>query len=735
MRSRFKNKRQCRFVLVLTAGLLLFVFLVLVAIGGAWRSYDYKLLDMMYRASVSAGHGPKPSFMPRILYLTVTDTAYDDFGKYFLDRRDLARINDALAESRPEAVAFDLIFSRPGIPASDAAFAASIQRLAAHSAVYLPVGFAVSETPAAFRWETVKGRKRRVTDKLGRPVETGAGTPYHAVRAVVQQDRFAAAATGAGDISAQPDPDSVYRHLPLLVKVGDGFMPALSLAVFLDWAGVTLPEVTVHWGHRLIVPAAGSDRLTSDLAIPIDERGRAFVPFVARMGEDFPEIPAHRLLELSSDPAFRGNLLDRFEGNVVLVADVAVGISDLGATPLEEAVSLVTLHAAMLNGMLTQTFYSKWSFGAAISLILTAAVLFAAAALFRSSWPIYGIGIAVAAGLIGLTWSELVQFRLLPVMTVGAAALAIFFGLVIGLEAATSRERSVIRHTFSRYVPASVVNELLDDPEAIRLGGEERVLTVLFSDLADFTTISESMSPTDLVGLLNEYFTEMTAIITAQGGIIDKFQGDAVMAEFGMPLPIPDHANRAAASGLAMLKRLAEMRKEWDRRGTPALFCRVGINTGRMVVGNMGSKDLLDYTVTGDAVNLASRLEGVNKWYGTSLMISQSTHDLLTPGRFRSRIVDIIRVKGKTEPVRVYEVYGRTDELVDVRVEEYSGLYADAFGAYLATDFDRAESGFQKALSLKPEDPASTWMIERIRKIRENPLNPGWDGSIQLKSK
>ena len=181
-------------------------------------------------------------------------------------------------------------------------------------------------------------------------------------------------------------------------------------------------------------------------------------------------------------------------------------------------------------------------------------------------------------------------------------------------------------------MPEKVVDTLLGSPEMLKLGGEERVMSVLFSDLAGFTTLSEKMTPTQLVHLLNHYLTEMTDIVLAEGGIIDKYEGDAIMAEFGAPLPLPDHADRAVRTGLKMQRRLKELREIWKGQGLPELRCRVGINTGAMIVGNMGSNQVFDYTVIGDSVNLASRLEGANKRYNTYLMISEFTLDCLTPG-------------------------------------------------------------------------------------------------------
>jgi adenylate cyclase len=243
------------------------------------------------------------------------------------------------------------------------------------------------------------------------------------------------------------------------------------------------------------------------------------------------------------------------------------------------------------------------------------------------------------------------------------------------------------------------------------------------------------MSPAKLVGVLNEYLTEMTSIVFEQGGIIDKYHGDAIMAEFGVPIFLQDHADRAAMTGVLMQSRLIELRKEWAERGLPEITCRVGINSGSMTVGNMGSDQAFDYTVIGDSVNLASRLEGANKLYGSHLMVSEFTHKLLTPGRFKTRALDVIKVKGKLQPVKVYEVYGEVSKDVDTEKTQYYENYQKGFEAYLKRDFSLAMDNFQKSLSLMPDDLASKEMVRRINSLDKDNLSEDWDGSIALTEK
>lgn len=730
MSLALRSKKLLRLIAVAAASFIVAVSLMLWGLGSVWTEYDFKVLDLFYRQAVKYGYGPKQS--PLIVYTLITDRTYDYFSKNILDRKDVARINDALAQLGVEAAAYDIIFARPSKPDSDDAFRDSIRKL---GSVYLPIGLAYTEKPGPFRWEEGRAYERFRSDYLRKPLETGMPRPFYATRALMQYDGFSDVAYNSGHISAYSDADGVYRHVLMLLKVEDGYFPTLTLSMFLDYARVPFEKMTVDWGHKIVIPATKGSFLEKEVIIPIDEQGRAFVPFPQGWDHGFKKMEASALLRYLEDEGLRGNLTEFYEGRFVLIGDTSVGTSDLGQTPLESDAPLIILHASMLNGLLTNTFYAQWSFWQALSLLWLLGILLGLAAVPRSSWVLYVAGGAITAGAVAFTWIEFTHFRLFPVVTVGGSTLFIFFGLVTVLELAVGKERSFIKNAFSRYVPVKVVDALLSHPELLQLGGEERVMSVLFSDVAGFTTISEKMKPSELVHLLNEYLTEMTDIVLAHGGIIDKYEGDAIMAEFGAPVPMPDHADRAVRAGLKMQSRLRELREMWAEKGLPALRCRVGINTGPMIIGNMGSNQVFDYTVIGDAVNLASRLEGANKRYNTYLMISETTRECLSPAMFRTRVLDVIKVKGKSKAVKVFEVYGDMSEAVEEKDELYSRTYQDGFEAYLSKNFQTARQKFQEALSIRPDDPASREMIERMDGLNPQELPVDWDGSIALTSK
>jgi adenylate cyclase len=730
MNSVLRSSRHLRFVAFAAAGAALAATLVLLNLGTVWTEYDYKVLDLFYRQIVQLGQGPRQS--PQVVYVTITDRTYDFFAKNILDRMDLARVNDALSQVGVEAVAYDVIFARPSRPKADEQFAESIRKL---GCVYLPIGLDHTVTAGPFRWEEGRAYERFRSDYLRKPIERGESRPYFATRAVMQLDVFQEAAFNSGHISAYSDPDGVYRHLIMLLRVEEAYFPTLALSMFLDHMRVPFEKIIVHWGESITIPAIKGSFLEKDVVIPIDDRGRAFIPFTAGWDEGFKKMEAHTLIKTMEDETLRGNLTDFFEGKFVLIGDIAVGASDIGHIPLENDVPLIMLNASVLNGLLTRTFYHKWSFREAVILIWLISLFLALSATLRSTWFLYLAGGFLLTGLTGFTWIEFTRFQLFPVFTVGGSSLVVFFALVITLEVAVGRERSFIKGAFARYVPEKVVDTLLGSPELLKLGGEERVMSVLFSDLAGFTTLSEKMTPPQLVQLLNQYLTEMTDIVLAEGGIIDKYEGDAIMAEFGAPLPLADHADRAVRTGLKMQRRLKELREIWRGQGLPELRCRVGINTGAMILGNMGSNQVFDYTVIGDSVNLASRLEGANKRYNTHLMISEFTLGCLSPGLFRTRVLDVITVKGKSKAVKVFEVVGENSHPAEPNDEIYYKAYEEAFELYLSREFGEARRKFKEALTRRPDDPAAQDMIQRIDGLDPNRLPPDWDGSITLTSK
>mgnify|MGYP000867551012 FL=1 len=294
-------------------------------------------------------------------------------------------------------------------------------------------------------------------------------------------------------------------------------------------------------------------------------------------------------------------------------------------------------------------------------------------------------------------------------------------------------QKRFIKGAFSRYLAPDVIEQIVAHPETLELGGEERIITIFFSDVAGFSTISEKLTPPELVSLLNEYLSEMTDIIISHGGTVDKYEGDAIMAFYGAPQPYVDHELRACLAAIDMKRRLRELQEHWKAMGQYALSARMGMNTGKAVVGNMGSRLRMDYTAMGDSVNLASRLEGANKFYGTSAMISENTYRG-AKDHIEARKLDIIKVVGKSEPVAIYELLGKKGTLPQY-VYDCLEHYNKGLEFFQERQWKKAHSAFTEALKILPDDSPSKTYIARCEEFMKKPPSKKWDGVYTLTSK
>jgi adenylate cyclase len=288
--------------------------------------------------------------------------------------------------------------------------------------------------------------------------------------------------------------------------------------------------------------------------------------------------------------------------------------------------------------------------------------------------------------------------------------------------------------SFGKYVPADLVREILASGGEAELGGQRASLTIFFTDIADFTTISEGLEPEALVDQLSEYFEAMSSVLRQPpSGTLDKFIGDSIMAFWGAPLPNLDHAVTACRAALACQERLKELQEKWTREGKPLFYQRIGINTGDVIVGNMGSTSRLNYTVVGDTVNTASRFEGLNKLYGTRIIIGQSTWELVKE-QFVARPLDLVSVKGSMKGVRIYELMAEAAG-ADERTRAIAALAETALNLYLERRWDEAGEGCRKILELNHGDEPARILMERCRLMLESPPPADWNGVHRIESK
>jgi adenylate cyclase len=517
-----------------------------------------------------------------------------------------------------------------------------------------------------------------------------------------------------------PDSDGSNRWSPLVMKLKNNYYSALAISIlmqYLDW-----PMVSLN------LESYGVDSIKiGNITIPTDDHGRLLVNY---MGPE-KTFPHYSIADI-----IKGRLpAETFRNKIVLVGATAVGIYDLRVTPFSAAYPGVEIHANVIDNILHQNFllYSSFirlldiiaiiAFGLIIGFVVPR--LKAVTGIFAF---LVSIGAFIAINLFVFSQFNIWMNLTYPLLTM----IAIYFGVTIYRYVTEEREKKKIRGAFQYYLTASVINEMLKDPTKLKLGGDKKDLSVLFSDIRGFTTISEKLTPEELVHLLNEYLTAMTDIVFKYDGMLDKYMGDAIMAVFGAPLDQPDHAKRACLTALDMLSELHRLQKKWQDEGKPVLNIGVGINSGDMVVGNMGSEMRFDYTVMGDMVNLGSRLEGINKEYGSNIIFSEFTYNAVKDSMC-CRELDMVRVKGKKMPVKIYELLGEKKD--ESKWKEFISTFEQGLVLYRASQWDEAIATFQKVLAIRPEDGASLMYIERSKNLKENPPPAPWDGVFTMTRK
>jgi adenylate cyclase len=419
-----------------------------------------------------------------------------------------------------------------------------------------------------------------------------------------------------------------------------------------------------------------------------------------------------------------------------IIGRVDTGTTDYGANPFYGKYVNVGTHGVVLDTVLSESFIIPVSTWLNVLFMLIFVPLFFFASARLSPVTRFAAGISVTALVVaavilllryvGIFWG--------PIGIVFALLSAVILREIISY-AGSEKEKSFLRSAFSTYVSDDVVKEIIADPSRLQLGGIKRHMTAIFTDIKDFSTISEKLDPEDLVSLLNRYLSAMSDVILAEKGTIDKYEGDAIIAFFGAPIELEDHALRACVSAITIKKIEAELNKtilEQELSPSP-LFTRIGINTGDMIAGNMGTENKMNYTIMGNAVNLASRLEGVNKQYGTAILASEATI-LETENNLLTRKLDRVRVVGIHEPVRLYELLDTAEHapMEQIRLVE---AFFEALEHFENRNWKKAAAGFKEALAIYPDDPPSRIYRQRSLEFSKKPPADSWDGIYNLTSK
>jgi adenylate cyclase len=534
-------------------------------------------------------------------------------------------------------------------------------------------------------------------------------------------------ATAAGHLYPALDVDGVTRRVPMFMKYGDGFYEALSFALTRTYLGNAPAKIQVR------PPTAGTNLATipwveiGSVRIPLDETMAALVPYRGASG-------VYRYV--SATDVIRGTLpVDELRDRIIIVGTSAQGLLDLRATPVREDFPGVEVHANLISGFLDQRIMHKPGEILAISVLTILMLGLPLAVLLPRLSPVISTA-AIASILLLLVAVNLYVWRSHDIVLNIAAPFSMLVVLYL-LNMAwgffmETRSRRLMSGLFGTYVPKELVAEMSKNPEEYSMSGESREMTVLFSDVRDFTSISEGLSPKSLGDMMNAYLTAMTETIQDTRGTIDKYIGDAIMAFWGAPLHDAEHALHGVGAALDMQKQIRALDADFARRGWPALNIGVGLNCGTMSVGDMGSKFRRAYTVMGDAVNLASRLEGLTKEYGVGILVSENIIKA-APG-FVYREVDRVAVKGRTEGVLIYEPLGKVGEVDESLVEEVY-LFEKVLGHYREQRWEEAERLLGELATASPQTKLYKLFRERIFQYRYNPPDAGWNGVWVFKTK
>ena len=734
-RSRGSSRERRASHLILTGSIRLFALLCLIALLAirVWDPLPVEILRLTLFDTYQRLKPRTPTAQP-VVIVDIDEESLGEIGQWPWPRTVMADLLLGLFRMGASVVGFDLVFAEPdrlsppilaenlrglspdmvkilrGLPSNDDVLARAFQqtRVVLGQAVVMRKveSFAsapVIKTPAA----VVGGNPR----------------PYlPAFRSVVRNLAILErAALGRGVFGLAAERDNVVRRVPAAVRVGDDIYPSLVIEMLRVGAGQKAYAIKLNEaGIESVV--AGRTR------IPTDSNGRIWVHFA-------PHDPNRYV---SAKDVLQGKIPnERIAGKLVLIGTSAAGLRDIKATPIGIGMPGVDIHAQLLETILSDSYLTRpnYALGAEFSLVfVTGLLIIILVPMLGALWTFF-IGAAISATLVAGSWYLFVNDRLLiDVSYTAVASLGLFSMLVFTNYVREQVERQQIRRAFSRYLSPEVVSRLADDPKRLKLGGEHREMTLLFSDVVGFTTISEKFDAEGLTKLVNRILTPLTNAVLETGGTIDKYLGDSVMAFWNAPIDDPQHSRNACYTALKMRQEIVPLndilKAEAEAEGRSHLPINVGIglNTGECCVGNLGSDARFDYSVLGDTVNLASRLEGQTRTYKVGIIVGESTFQQAPDLAFLE--LDLLKVIGKTVPVRIYALMGDEALAVSEEFVELVGAHEKMLSTYRAQDWDDAERAIQHCRRL------GRWLNleglygvyeDRVTMLAENPPGLNWD--------
>ncbi|MFO7604542.1 MAG: adenylate/guanylate cyclase domain-containing protein [Gammaproteobacteria bacterium] len=680
----------------------------------------------------------------RIVIVDIDEDSLRTEGRWPWSRDRLAQLTKHLFDAGAIVVAYDVMFSE-----QEANRALEVQQaLETRAGLAAPVRQALAEIIPAFDHDAQFAKALQQGDSIlgyvfHRHTHTSAGAlPKPLTMASEAEladvsfitmpgytaniDTLQSAAKSAGFFSLDADSDGILRRAPLVMRHADQVYASLALEAARVFHLIDVVELQTE--------SVGSQQAISGLYlgkkrfIPTDGEGHVIIPYRGT-AQSYQYVSASKVLR-------RDFPAQVFENAIVLVGTTAEGLFDLRAVPMQSVYPGVEVHANLISALLDGVFPAEpvWAMGANLVLLVFCGLLLTIWLPFLSA--LYQI--MISATILGLflgfnvwmwTAQGLVLALALPVLLLTSLTM---FNLAYGFFT-ESQGRNKLKHMFGQYVPPELVNIMNEAPERYNFDGESREMTVLFSDIRGFTTLSEKLSATELKDLLNRFFTPMTRVIFDHQGTIDKYVGDMIMAFWGAPVKSQVHALNAVQSAFAMLAEVKALRQQFIADGLPEVSIGIGINTGPMNVGDMGSVYRRAYTVLGDSVNLASRLEGLTRYYDVDLVIGEETYAQVK-NDYDCRQLDLVKVKGKTQPVYVYQPIAPKGVLGESDIQTLR-RYHDALDLYRHQDWSGARELFNRLLLKSAGNRLYEIYLERIDWYQANPVDRDWDGVFERRSK
>lgn len=712
-----KQLRKSKPALVVAIAAVGFLLAMLLQLSGALDVAELKLLDVRFL------NGYNPEREDNSVVMVAIDqsslTYFQKQGQSWPWPREFyAVLVRYLTQAGAKVIAFDIEFSQPDFDRlsvdameSDSAFAKALKE---SQRAVLATYLAESDSAASDSAVMAKHFLPNINvPRLYAPTYQSAQAPI---------PMFQDGAAKLGIVNFQSDRDGIARRVPLICKLGDKPLPYFGLSCFLLSKGINNVDSLLR-----VIPTA------SDGSFLLYWYGKGGPQGAFRYYPAAALIASAIQLEQGETPEISPS---EFQGKHIIIGASAAGLLDFKPTPFTplEPYPGMEIHATMLANLLNGHFLHespRW-LGCLLAFLLA---IIAGASFFLLSRVSLSVALTLAFALAYLAMAYLAFAVLrwwIPV-ALPLVSLLLAFALAAVVSYATEgREKRELRKAFNRYLSPRVIDSIVENPDEIELGGKEVEATVFFSDIEGFTSISETLTPKELVQFLNEYFTLASRVILDHDAMVDKYIGDAIMAIFGAPIPKDVHAASACLTALEIHRQLKAFYEKKSAE-LPHFQTRIGLNTGKMVIGNIGSDMHMDYTVIGDAVNLASRLEGVNKEYGTNIIISESTYQQAKEF-IEARELDYLRVKGKAIPIRIYEVLSEKGGL-SAKEREKVERFAEALALYRRQDWAGAIRHFEEILKLSPNDGPSKTYIRRCQMLAQETLPEDWDGVYVMKTK